>query len=279
MELSKIFGLIASQMKEELALIKQQPKELRGRAREVIIHRFLKPFLPKSLGIGSGVIISASGENSGEIDVIIYDKSTYNLFKPFTSYMPETTRPFPAEVVYGIIEVEHKLTRDGLCKCVEKIGRAKKLPKVAYFEQSGVHRFTNMYGKKWDYFPTFGIVFAFDSENLKELTDTLEQLYKDKNLSIEQQANIICVLNKGLIAYYDYDKDLLKFAPEPEPKYQLTCGGIEPEECLSLLFRLVMQVLSQVFIRPIKVSDYFGERFQWKPYYQKGYWVINQKSK
>lgn len=178
--------------------------------------------------------------------------------------MPEAARPFPAEVVYGIMEVVDKLTKDVLCKCVEKIGRAKKLPKVAYFEQSGVHRFTNMYGKKWDYFPTFGIVFAFDSENLKGLRDGLEQLYKEKNLSIELQTDRICVLNKGIITYYDSKKDLIAFAPEPG--FQLVCGEMTPEENISLLFRVMMHMLSQVWIMPIRIFDYLGTKVSWKRY-------------
>ena len=182
METHRFFELIASQMVGELELIKLQPKELRGRAREVLIRSFLKPYLPDSLDIGQGVITSVEGGQSGELDIIIYDRSGYNLFKPFTYYMPEGSKPFPSEVVYAVIEVEDRLTSGRLSQCIERIELTKRLPKSAYYEHvSPIQNYFNLYGKKWEYFPTLGIVFAFDIGTSRKATKSFgsKQLRKE----------------------------------------------------------------------------------------------------
>ena len=127
-----VFGLMALKMIKELELIKVQANELRGRAREVLLNSFLEPLLPDYVGLGSGVITSVEGKNTGQIDIVAYDKSGYSIFKPFTYYMPREARPFPTEVVYIVIEVENKLTPTRFKKCISRIEEAKKLQKKAY---------------------------------------------------------------------------------------------------------------------------------------------------
>jgi len=256
METHRFFELIASRMVGELELIKLQPKELRGRAREVLIRSFLKPYLPDSLDIGQGVITSVEGGQSGELDVIIYDRSGYNLFKPFTYYMPEGSKPFPSEVVYAVIEVEDRLTSGRLSQCIERIELAKRLPKSAYYEHVGpIQNYFNLYGKEWEYFPTLGIVFAFDSEPLTKLRSLLEQNNLEKKESLEKQVDLICVLKRGLIVYYSSKKGLLAFPPEPKCELKYREG--KPGENLSLFYRMIMRVLTQVWTRAIRVNDYF----------------------
>lgn len=259
MEMKKIFKLIASQMAGEFELVKLQPEQLRGRTREVLIRRFLEPFLPESLGIASGVITSVTGEDSGEIDIVIYDKSAYNIFRPFSYYMPERFRLFPSEVVYAVIEVEHKLTPGSLQKCVEKIEKVKKLPKKAFYEQIGATRnFVNLYGEKWEYFPILGLIFSLDTANLDGLIKDMEKINKENNLSPKHQTDLICVFKKGIIVNYDPQKDLLAFPWEPG--YELRYIEGAPEDNLSLFYQMIMRILTQAWTRPIIVSDYFKKK-------------------
>ena len=112
-----------------------------------------------------------------------------------------------------------------------------------------------MYGKRWDYFPTLGIVFAFDSTNLKELLDFLGEFSKEKNLSIEHQIDLVCILKKGLIVYFNVEKNWISFPPEPG--CQLVIREGKPGESLSLFYRATMRIFTQLWTRPIRILDYF----------------------
>ncbi len=120
-DVNKLFKVRADLLTAELDLIKEQPEELRGRAREVLVQDFLKPFLPDNLEITNGVVISADGQKSGELDIVIYDRSAYSLFKPFSNYLPQKARPIPAEVVYVVIEVERRLSEKRVQAIAEKL--------------------------------------------------------------------------------------------------------------------------------------------------------------
>ena len=242
-------------MMGELELTKLQPKELRGRAREVLVNRFLKPFLPESLDLGKGVVTSVGGAKSGEADVIIYDKSAYNFFKPFTFYMPEESKLFPSEVVYVVIEVERNLTPARLEACIERIRHVKNLPKTAYYEQLGpIRHVVTLYGKEWDYYPILGAIFSFDSGGLGELRSLLEERNKQYNLSIEHQVDLICVLKKGMILHSETNKKLIHFPPIPE--CELKYREDKPADNLRLFYLLLMRILTQAWTKPIKVLDY-----------------------
>jgi len=134
-KLSDTFKLISEQMIKELEFIKAGPNELKGRSREILLKRFLKPFLPIGMDVCNGVVISTN-DKSGEIDLIVYDKKGFSLFKPFLDFYPENSKPV-LETVYAVIEVKNRLNKAETEKCMEKIKKIKELPKVAYYEQAG----------------------------------------------------------------------------------------------------------------------------------------------
>lgn len=249
MKLSNTFELIAEQMIRELEFIKEGPGELKGKSREIILHRFLKPFIPDDMGICTGVVISKNNE-SGEIDLIIHDKKTLSLFGPFFNHYPNDLRPIPCETVYAVIEIENKLNETKAQRCIRRIGKVKKLPKSAYFKQSGaiIHTF-NLYGKEWEYFPTLGIVFAFDGNPIKVI-----KAIKHANFPLEHGIDLVCLLKKGLITYLSQENKLL-FPPEPDSNLVFLKGS--PKENLEVLYLLLTRVFSQAWTRPIRVIDYF----------------------
>lgn len=249
MKLSETFKLISEQMIKELEFIKLGPNELKGRSREIVLRRFLKPFVPINLDVCNGVVISTE-DKSGEIDLIIYDKKGFSLFKPFFEYYPEDMKPIPVETVYAVVEVENKLDKERTFKCLEKIRKVKELPKVAYYEQSGaIIRTVKLYGKEWEYFPTLGIVFAFDG-NIDEIMEVVTQA----DYPLEHKVDLICVLQKGLVTYHDPEKNLLNFPPEPSSKLGFRKGP--PDENLKILYLMLTIIFSQAWTRPIRVLDY-----------------------
>jgi hypothetical protein len=94
----------------------------RGEFREKIIERFLRPFLPACYGVDSGEVFSADGQQSAQIDIVIYDAifSTV-LFRNGPRML------FPAESIYGSIEVKSNLTLDELDKACKNVASVKTL--------------------------------------------------------------------------------------------------------------------------------------------------------
>ena len=83
---------------------------------EEIAHGLLERLLPKRFSIGTGLIITATGEVSSQQDIVIYD-NIYN--SPILTEF--SVRLFPIECVYGTMEVKTTLTPTNLAELLEKI--------------------------------------------------------------------------------------------------------------------------------------------------------------
>jgi hypothetical protein len=94
----------------------------RGSFRETIIKDFLRPFLPDCYGLGSGEVFSVNGAQSAQVDIVVYDAvfSTV-LFRSGPQQL------FPAESVFGSIEVKSNLTTPELSMACENIASVKRL--------------------------------------------------------------------------------------------------------------------------------------------------------
>ena len=76
----------------------------RGEFREQVVERFLRPYLPKCYGLGSGAIFSANGMSSRQIDIVLYDAVFSNVL-----FSDSPNSLYPAESVFGAIEVKSDL--------------------------------------------------------------------------------------------------------------------------------------------------------------------------
>jgi hypothetical protein len=94
----------------------------RGSFREAIIKDFLRPFLPDCFGLSSGEIFAMNGAQSAQVDIVVYDAvfSTV-LFRNGTHQL------FPAESVYGSIEVKSNLSSSELDRACENVASVKNL--------------------------------------------------------------------------------------------------------------------------------------------------------
>jgi hypothetical protein len=87
---------------------------LRGRAREIFVTDMLAPLLYPTMGICTGVVIDCCGAQSGQTDVIVFDR---RIVPPLLIKAGEGM--VPCESVLFAIEVKSQLTRQELAQSVE----------------------------------------------------------------------------------------------------------------------------------------------------------------
>jgi hypothetical protein len=84
-----------------------------GTAREFLVSRVLRSFLPSFVHLGSGQIFSAAAGMSNQIDVIVYDPRM-----PFLEVSPGLGL-YMLEGVIATVEVKSKLFRTGLVEALD----------------------------------------------------------------------------------------------------------------------------------------------------------------
>lgn len=95
---------------------------LNGRVKEILIKDLLEPYLYPNMGICTGVIIDSKGNQSKQIDIIIYDKK---VLAPLTLSAIEGA--IPAESVLATIEVKSMLTNSEMTKSFKNALSVKNL--------------------------------------------------------------------------------------------------------------------------------------------------------
>jgi len=98
----------------------------RGNHRESIIQAFLRPFLPQCYGLSSGEVFSSDGEQSAQMDIVVYD----DMFSPVL-FKSGPHQLFPAEAVYGAIEVKSDLSSAELDRACQNSRKLKVLKRTA----------------------------------------------------------------------------------------------------------------------------------------------------
>jgi hypothetical protein len=124
--------LIADQSKRELATLMPHLGE-RGRIAEEIIRGVLQRTLPKRFSVGTGVLISASGETSAQTDIVIFD-NFHNA--PLLSEFGVGV--FPVEIVYATIEVKSSLTKRGLRESLTAIRKIRKVGSKKHYAMPAI---------------------------------------------------------------------------------------------------------------------------------------------
>jgi len=248
MDLQEVMQSVAEQMGSEFDLSGGiQHGVTKGTAREETVKNFLKQHLPAFLGVGSGEIVSVDNQVSKQMDVVIYDAGKCPMI-----YRQSDVQVFPNEGVYAVIEVKSNLDSEELEKSIDTIASAKRLPKVAYYDEALEIGVGPLYGRTWPYFPTLGAIFAFDSINLQDVGKGLDRISQEKDLQLHEQIDLICVLNKGLV--FNFIPEENKVLCRPDTSAQRVVA--EAEETLLQFYILLMQELPQARMRPIKMSQY-----------------------
>ena len=146
----------------------------KGEAREEVIREgFLCQFLPHCYVVRLGLVFSADGDGSRQVDIVIYDP-VYSIILCAN----DDRFLFPCESVFASVEVKSSLNSNGLKQAVENIKSLKDLKRESSdsLDFTPVARLkvdeTLAYGKtKMN--PYFGIVLALDGMNSKNILDQL----------------------------------------------------------------------------------------------------------
>ena len=94
----------------------------KGDSREKILIEYLERVFPYQYGFSKGEVFDCNGDNTGEVDVIIYDRLRSVIFRDSSEKILA-----PVESTYGIIEVKSNLTTGELDKSIEKLKKYNAL--------------------------------------------------------------------------------------------------------------------------------------------------------
>lgn len=95
---------------------------LKGRLREIVVEELVKPFLHPHIGAATGTIVDPYGNQSSQVDVILYDEQ---VTPPIL--FSESEGVIPCHSVVATIEVKSTLTRKELKSAVENARSVKLL--------------------------------------------------------------------------------------------------------------------------------------------------------
>lgn len=223
-DLHDILDKVAAQMTADFqasAIVKHRGSK--GAVREETVRSFLADYLPGSATVtGSGELLAATGEVSGQCDVMVLDAGTPPLWKE------ESYRIAPIECCYATIEVKSDLTRPELKKAWGAAKKMKSLPRSAYLKDPGPIAYTRTaYGRQVDTMPPQVHVFAYSGASLAALGEELASLAEDgddHSLGIDS----VCVLDKGLITWANLRTSGLgmRLSDSKVAAYQATPGQV-----------------------------------------------------
>ncbi|MCZ4120212.1 DUF6602 domain-containing protein [Streptomyces sp. H39-S7] len=218
-----------------------------GTTREVLFREFLANRLPGHVDVlHNAEIVTVTGDVSAQCDIAIVDRSTPAL-TDLQGY-----RIVVNECVYGVAEVKTKLDKEKLIDACEKVKRAKKLSKTAYYPAQP-QRTRTAYGKTYPYVPTVGMIFAFDSIDLTVLGGHFADWCA--NNEPEDWPDSIWILGKGFYVWTDPATGLIN--PTPEPGSSIL--AMEPWHDENVLLPLTLH-LNQHFVTawmpPLRLIDY-----------------------
>ncbi len=220
----------------------------KGHEREALIARgYLQHYVPRTLEIIHGAeILDSEGNRSAECDLVVQSVATPPLM------IGETFHLVPVEWAYGVIEVKSQLDATQLADAQVKIALAKSLRKLTYLEQSGDIRWsTAEYGATFDYFPMYGMIFAFSASGLTGLCSKLWELQHEVPMS--HWVDAVVVLDQGLLLYTNAGGGS---AVRPEPGSRLQ--AIQSDNALVAATLMLQTAFGAVWERPARLGPYMG---------------------
>jgi hypothetical protein len=198
---SEVFGTVLKNARAQLILAAHNAKAfkhkgIRGDERAAPLGNFLRPRLPIHLDIGKGEAIDCRDRRSGQLDLIIYDRSRA---APVSAQQENLL--IPAEALYAVIEVKTTLNASEWKKCCTAAEKVRSLRpfKKQFIGPRGAGGSSNDGAARCMY-----IIFAYTS-NLAR-ADWLTEEYKRANKAAIAKSTAlslierVVVLDRGIMA-------------------------------------------------------------------------------
>jgi hypothetical protein len=238
----------------------------RGRFREVVIRDFLRPFLPPSYGLSSGEIFSGEGEQSAQIDIIIYDAVFSTVL-----FQDKPDLLFPAESVFGSIEVKSHLSPDELdvaCSSVRSVKSLKRLPSdmLDLLPATRLNVGAGLYADSSIRNPYVGFIWAFQGCSMEAAANALSQMLRKATTPAERQLlpDGVFVWKQGYV--------IIRMAHNPGQGKHYRCGpGMDltdfaslkvGEDVLPLFFLMLNTCLGHLRLKAVDTDVIFDRVFR-----------------
>jgi hypothetical protein len=172
----------------------KHPRDV-GSAREEILRTFLanSGYLPKRYAVSenSARIASTSGHVTGEMDILLYDPTnSIRLMNRENVY-----DVYPAESVYGAIQVKSRLNKKEIREGLENVAAFKALDREP--EVGGFRIIDGSMAARG-----FGILFAYDSDlKWTDIAGEIESF--SKTVPQRQWCNVVYILSRGMFLLGD----------------------------------------------------------------------------
>jgi hypothetical protein len=253
MNLEALFDEISKEMTSSLnqARLAISHSASKGTALEQIFIDFLRNYLPKFLEASTGFIVDANGNQSKQLDIIVFDANKAPIF-----FQKESIRVIPIECVYAVIEVKTHLNLRDLDGIFENMLSVRRLEKKAYVGPTDNPKNTiaiahEIYDRTWEIWPVHYFVFAFDSVNLESFVSALAEKVAEDNLEPWMRIDTICVHTKGVICNR-YKNGMI----DALPSRNSSVVRIKTNRALLLFYILISSHLLQAVLPPLRLTDY-----------------------
>lgn len=164
---------------------------VKGSAREIFFEELLSPLLPINTAVGTGIIVDPYEQQSGQLDLIIYDKASVP-----SIMLDEKLGYFPREACHYAFEVKSCLTSteiDKVIKTFKSTSNLKSGPEQPIHPRELINT-----------------LFAYSSDLKGSPEDEINRIL-NKFSSFDEDTNIhvICVIGKGYWFLLNQEKELL----------------------------------------------------------------------
>jgi hypothetical protein len=202
----------------------------KGDCREDSIRNFIEKILPPWVGVGKGIIVDRAGEQSPQMDIVIYDKNML----PVLFREGITARFFPVDCVIYVIEVKSVLTAAEIIDSFGKFSKLKNLDRIIYA-------------------PINTVLLGYKSD-LKLKNELVRYSENDLNYGTSPFVTIIASITKG---EYFYFKERPPDTGYPNLRIKYWAGQAHETEIdvFKFLFTGIMNTLFQVHIGEYILRD------------------------
>lgn len=234
----------------------------RGSVRERIVTRFLRPFLPPCYGLDSGEVFSADGVQSAQIDIVIYDAIFSTIL-----FRGEEKCLFPAESVFGSIEVKSNLNSNELKTSIENIASLKRLarPDSDAADLSPLLRLNlgpSLGVTPGKMNPYLGYIFGYQGVSPEIIATHLNELIARNPDQKDHLPDLIFVLHPGYMVMRMGDDGAGKQSVQgPGRPFQQFMYVMTGDDTLPLFYLALNIALGSIRLRSISYQSLWGELF------------------